>query len=228
MRRSFIALAIVFASWLRLEAQVPVAPAPHTVSVNGVTTLHLVPDRVSFSVGVETDSANVAEAFERNSEKVNRVIAALKDKGVTPQQIQTSNFSISSRDVEGKKLNGYRVANFVTVTLDSIRGIGEMLQAAVSAGANEAGSLQFGVANQKSLQMRGLELAFADARAKAAKLAALSGKTLGDVITVSDQGSSPVYGFTAMEEITVTAAAPSIETGMQDLSFRVSAIFELK
>jgi uncharacterized protein YggE len=78
--------------------------------VNGAATLHLVPDEVSFAVGVETESQNVGEAFRLNTQKVNRVIEALKRKGVTPRQIQTSNFAISSRDQEGKKI-GKEVAS---------------------------------------------------------------------------------------------------------------------
>jgi hypothetical protein len=183
-------------------------------------------DRVSFSVGVDTEAANVAEAFQRNTEKVNRVVVALKKKGVTPQQIQTSNFTITSRDEQGKKIGGYRVTNIVMVTRDSVAALGEILQAAVSAGANEAGSLQFAVANEKSVQLRGLELAFEDARIKAAKLATLAGKSLGDVLSVSDQGTYQPSSYVA-EAITVTAA-PALEAGMQDLSFRVSVVFELR
>jgi uncharacterized protein YggE len=221
-------LVVAVATSAFSQIQTCTSPTGRSVTVNGSATLHLVPDRVSFSVGVETESANVAQAFKQNTAKVNQVIADLKQRGVTSQQIQTSNFSITSRDQEGKKLDKYRVSNLVTVTRESTADVGELLQAAVSAGANEAGSLQFFVANQRAAELQGLEMAFQNARVKAEKLAALSGKVLGDVHCVSDQGTFPAYGYAAAEAITVTASAPSIETGVQDLGFRVSAVFELR
>jgi len=218
---------LVIAMDARAQALPCVSGTGRSVTVNGSVTLRLVPDRVSFSVGVETDAPNVADAFKGNTEKVNSVIAALKQRGVKPSEIQTSNFGITSRDQEGRKLSGYRVTNLVTVTRENFGSVGELLHAAVEKGANEAGSLQFMVSNQKEAELRGLELAFQNARSKAEKLALLSGKTLGEVVCVSEQGFYQTYGLVA-ESITVTADAPSIETGMQQLSFRVGAVFELK
>lgn len=187
----------------------------------------VVPNRVSFSVGVETESPNAGEAFRRNTEKVNAVIGALKARGVKPQEIQTSSFAITSRDDDGKKLAGYRVTNLITVTREDLATVGDLLQLAVEKGANEAGSLQFSSADQRTSELRGLELAFQDARTKAEKLASLSAKQLGDVVCVSEQGFFAAYGAVA-ESITVTAEAPSIETGVQRLTFRAGVVFELK
>ncbi|HUP62179.1 MAG TPA: SIMPL domain-containing protein [Thermoanaerobaculia bacterium] len=198
-----------------------------TATVNGTATIALVPNRVSFSVGVETQSPAAGEAFRRNTQKVNAVIAALKERGVKPSEIQTTNFAITSRDEEGKRLSGYRVTNLVTVTREDLASVGELLQLAVEKGANEAGALQFSSADQKAAELRGLERAFDDARTKAEKLATLSSKKLGDVVCVSEQGYFPAYGAVA-QSITVTAEAPSIETGVQQLTFRVGVVYELK
>jgi len=227
---------LTFLSWLLLpfaiDADAQLQPCSsatgRTVTVSGSATLRLVPDRVSFSVGVETLSASVGEAFDRNTEKVNAVTGALKQRGVKPEEIQSSNFSISSRDELGNKLPGYRVANSVTVTREDPSSLGKLLQAAVEKGANEAGSLQCFVSNQREAELRGLDLAFQNARSKAEKLAMVAGKTLGEAICVSEQGFYPAINGMVAESITVSAAAPSIETGTQQLSFRVGAVFELK
>src|SRR5262245_46942478 len=67
-----------------------------SVSVQGNANLRLHPDRVSFAVGVESRAASVAEAFKANKAGVNAVLAALKQKGVAPEDIQTSSFDIST------------------------------------------------------------------------------------------------------------------------------------
>lgn len=125
-----------------------------TVTVNGSSSLRQQPDRVSFSVGVETQAATVAEAYRANNTKLNTVLAALKQRGVQSAEIQTSNFSMTSRDDEGKPLIGFRVSNVVTVTRSVPGDLSELIQAAVAAGANQAGSARFFVADLKPLQSR--------------------------------------------------------------------------
>jgi hypothetical protein len=158
---------------------------------------------------------------------VNAVVRALKSRGVRPHEIQTSSFAITSRDEEGKRLTGYRVTNLVSVTREDLASVGDLLQLAVENGANEAGSLQFSSADQRSAELRGLELAFQDARSKAEKLASLAAKQLGEAVCVAEHGFYTAYGAVP-ESITVTAEAPSIETGIQRLTFRVGVVFELK
>src|SRR3989442_33225 len=68
----------------------------HSITVTGTGTAKVVPDRVSFTVGVFTNSLSVSEAFRGNNEKTRRVVDALKQRGVKDIEIQTSNFSIAS------------------------------------------------------------------------------------------------------------------------------------
>src|SRR5262245_43069095 len=101
-----------------LTAESPVCSSPtgRQVTVTGSGVVRLPPDRVSFSVGVETEAPSVAQAFKANSVKLTNVLAALKANGVQPREAQTSNVEVTSRDADGKKLSGFRVSNLVTVT----------------------------------------------------------------------------------------------------------------
>ena len=197
-----------------------------TVTVSGSSTLRLKPDRASFSVGAETGAQSVSEAFKRNTAKLNAVVGALKERGVASQEIQTSNFSISSRVEKGKKAPGFRVSNLVTVTREDPASISELLQAAVAAGANQVEGLRFFVGDPGKSQPRGLEMAFQNARAKAEKLASLSGRALGEVVCVTDQSVGVLSeGFVAHR---YDAGALNIEAGTEALNFNVSVVFELK
>ena len=66
------------------------SPTGRHVRVAGSAVVRLPPDRVSFSVGVETLQANVSQAFRMNAQKVEAVLAALKTKGVQPKELQAS------------------------------------------------------------------------------------------------------------------------------------------
>ena len=87
------------------------SPTGRHVRVAGSAVVRLPPDRVSFSVGVETLHANVSQAFRMNAQKVEAVLAALKAKGVQPKELQTSDLEVGSRNPDGTSANGYRVSN---------------------------------------------------------------------------------------------------------------------
>lgn len=199
-----------------------------TVTVGGTATLRQQSDRVSFSVGVETAAATVTEAYQTTNTKVTAVVSALKARGAKAAEIQTSNFSITARDQEGKPLKGFRVSNLVTVTQDARGDLSGLIQAAVAAGANQAGGLRFFVADPKSLQDRGIELAFRDARSKAEKLAALSGRVLGDVVSIDESWAGASGGVPGTTVTVAALESPGIDIGTEELQFAVNVVFTLK
>lgn len=202
------------------------SPTGRHVRVAGSAVVRLPPDRVSFSVGVETLQANVSQAFRMNAQKVEAVLAALKAKGVQPKELQTSDLEVGSRNPDGTSANGYRVANRVTVSREDAAGVGDLIQAAIAAGANDAGRLNFFVSDPGVAQARGLELAFASARAKATTLATLAGQTLGDALCVSE---SAVRDYsTSNVARSAMAAGASVESGTEAITFAVDVVFALK
>jgi uncharacterized protein YggE len=201
------------------------SPTGRHVRVVGSATVRMPPDRVSFSVGVETLHANVSEAFRGNGRKVEAVLAALKAKGVQAKELQTSDLEISSRNPDGSPARGYRVTNRVTVTRESAAAVGELIEAAIAAGANEANRLSFYVADPGTAQKRGLELAYASAHAKAETLAALAKQPLGDALCVIE---APAFGNPMSNVAQMSrGGADTIEPGTEAITFAVNAVFAL-
>jgi uncharacterized protein YggE len=228
MRKSMVILALAA---LPMFAQQPCDV--HSITVTGVGTAKVAPDRVSFTVGVFTNSPTVSGSFKANNEKTQRVVAALKQRGVKDTEIQTSNFSIGTAyDSEPeRKRHGFNVTNSVTVTREDPKAVSELIQAAVDAGANEANGVSFFNSDPTSTRDRAIERAVMDARRQAEKLAASTGGTLGRATMIST-AEIPGYGYmrnnTVTEAITVTAAAPAIESGMNTVSYSVTITYELK
>jgi uncharacterized protein YggE len=202
------------------------SPTGRHVRVAGSAVVRLPPDRVSFSVGVETLQANVSQAFRMNAQKVEAVLAALKAKGVQPKELQTSDLEVGSRNPDGTSAHGYRVANRVTVSREDAAGVGDLIEAAIAAGANDAGRLNFFVSDPGAAQARGLELAFASARAKATTLATLAKQTLGDALCVSESAVRD-YSTSNFARSAMTAGA-SVESGTEAITFAVDVVFALK
>ena len=216
----------VVASAPSAQAQDCSAASGHHVRVQGSAVVRLPPDRVSFAVGVETLNPNVSQAFRANAQKVASILEALKAKGVRPVEIQTSNLEVSSRHPDGTLAKGYRITNRVGVSREDASGVGELLEAAVSAGANDAGQLNFYVADPSTAQGRGLQLAFASAKAKAETLAKLAGQALGDPLCVSE---SSARDYSTMNTVRFRGSEPmSVAPGTEALSFAVDVVFALK
>ena len=228
MRRvtAFVVCLSIGAPALGAELQPCQSPSGRTITVTGTATLRMPPDRVSFSVGVETVAATASQAFKANATKLNAVVAALKAKGVDAKEIQTSNLEISSRDQEGRKLPGFRVSNVVTVTREDPSGVGDLLQAAVAAGANQASGLRFFVADPGGFQSRGLDMAFQAARRKAEMLATAANRSIGDVICVTEGGGG---SRNVMENLASLAyTAPTVQIGTEQVNFGVVVVYELR
>jgi uncharacterized protein YggE len=195
--------------------------------VTGTGRIRVVPDKVTFSVGVATEAASVTQALRENHRKAEAVISALKTAGVRSEEIQTSGLRIRQRDGEGKR-PGFVVENTVTVTRKDVKSVGELLEAAVNAGANQADGPSFGVSDDMVRRERAFELAYQDARARASKLAVLSGKVLGEVVCIAEGGWPQGGGVGNFTEAVIVSAAPAVEEGREEVAFNVSVVFELK
>jgi len=203
-------------------------PSDKTVSVHGTATIPSAPDRVAFTAGVETRDASATTAFRANSAKVQALLSALKARGVTEQQMQTSYLDIGTISPRAKSPRLFKVSNLVTVIRQDPAEVGDLIEAAVSAGANDVGNLRFFVADTSAAQQQGLQQAFKDARAKAEVLAHEAGRTLGDVVSMSDQ---TVYGDDDLRGRLSSLGyigARSIEPGTEQMRFAVTVVFALR
>lgn len=233
MSRTLVVLCVVvtLAGVGRAEARQACAPgATRHVGANGTGIIRLPPDRVAFTVGVETTGPTIAQALAGNTPKVRAVVEALRKAGVEAGEIQTSQvvFNTEFDNNNRRRITGYSVSNRISVLRPNPADAGRLLEIAVGAGANEADSFRLLVADTSPHRARGLELAFQDARATAARLAELSGGTLGPVICSAEGGYS-TSGFSGiMETIEVRAEPVPIEAGMEEIRFSLYVVFELR
>lgn len=220
--------------------QATVAPrdaAPSdSVSVSGTGRVTVPPDRVVFTAGVETTATTVDAAVKESNRRTSQVVDALKTAGARPDEIRTSNFSIypqqDYQQGQRPRIIGYQVNNSVTVTRNDPSDASRLLQAAINAGVNTASGLSFTVSDPARGRDEGLRSAFNDARAKAATLAAASGRTLGRAMTIIEGGGSaptpPPMPMRGMAMEAKMAPDVPVEAGTSELTFVVSVVFELR
>lgn len=187
-----VALAGSFAPSRTASAQ-DVAPItlPRTITVVGEGKVSVEPDIARINIGVEVMRPSVLEASEANQEVVDSVLAALSNSGIPEEDMQTSNFSVYAErygpngPLPEDQIN-YRVTNTVNVKVRDLEAIGDVLDAAMGAGANNIYGIEFAVDDTSSYASDARAAAVEDARARAEELASLTGVTLGDVVSVSE------------------------------------------
>lgn len=214
-------------------AQTPVQ-SERTVTVMGEGVVVGTPDKATVGVGVEVSAESVESAMTQNEATVAQIMAALQAAGIEKKDIQTSNFSVwpeqNYDEATGtSRITGYRVSNQVSVTIRDIAKISDVLAGVTNAGANSIYGISFNVDDPTALMNDAREKAMANARERAEALAALSGYSLGEVVTISEVGNShpmPAMGGGGMA-YEMAASDISISEGSLSFTNSVQVMFLL-
>jgi uncharacterized protein YggE len=176
--------------------------APRTITVVGTGSVSGVPDIAQLNVGAESKADIVSEAKTEVDRQMTAIMMALRGMGIGDGDIQTSHYSIHYErqpvhvvyeGLPGGVQTGYRVSSMLRVTVHDIEKAGDVLDAAVEAGANQVHGVTFTVSDVRTLQWQAREKAIADAEARATELAGLAGVQLGMVQSMSEVvGSWPM------------------------------------
>jgi uncharacterized protein YggE len=191
------------------------------------------PDQANVQVGVEIFAETVEEAMNENQAILDKVMAALEEQGIAPEDIQTSNYNLWAEQNYGDNgfegISGYRVSNQVNVTVRDINVLSDVLAAVTGAGANSINGVYFSVADPAALEAEARAAAMEDAKARAGELAGLAGLELGDAKVVSEViGEPPISPLGAGGGYAVEQAAvskPGISPGQLSFQVQVQVTF---
>jgi uncharacterized protein YggE len=165
------------------------APAQQrTISVTGDATLSAANDTARISFSVEALRGSRSSALGVASRRLRGVLGALRANGVAASDTRTGAISIRRERVRTRRgrVVRYRARSGVRAVVRPASRSGDVVDAAVKAGASVSSGPTFFVADGKALQRRALVAAFANARAKAAALAGESGLALGRPLSVRE------------------------------------------
>ncbi|MEZ0396461.1 MAG: SIMPL domain-containing protein [Anaerolineales bacterium] len=210
--------------------------APRTLNVTGVGTVYLSPDIAYLYMGVHTEDADISAAVDENNRQTQAVVNALTAMGIAASDIQTSNFSVWGSQqydpVTGTQAGIiYMVDNTVYVTVRDLDKLPDVLDAAISAGANNINSLQFDVADKSAALQEARQLAMENANRLAAELADNAGLELGEIQTLSYSDSLPVsygYGYGMGGGGGEGGAATPISPGQLPLTVYLTITYEIR
>jgi len=227
-----LAVAILTATWLAAPALAQTVPPP-AVSVTGEATVSVAPDQAQIDGGVTSDAKTAREASEANNAAMSKVLLALKGAGIDEKDYQTSRLSLQPQFAANYKpsdrasgITGFRASNRVTVKVRDVTKVANVIDVLVGAGANEIGGIQFTVTQASKVLDEARGKAIADARRKAEIYAKAAGVTLGEPISISEEGAAaPVFRSKMAAPM---AAGAQVAPGEETLSVTVSVSWAIK
>jgi len=155
-----------------------------SITVTGYGVAYGSPDIARVGLGVETSNTDVQVALEETNEKLEAVLAVLREAGIADADIQTNYFSIYQDyyggSPEGRGEPTYRVASSVNVRVRDTSMVGQLIADAVNAGANIVNFVEFAILDRGALEAEARDLAIEDAQARAEEIAEALGLTVGE------------------------------------------------
>ncbi len=213
----------------------------NTITVSETGKIYAKPDLALTSFSVVAEAKTVSEAMTENTQKMNAIIAAMKDQGIEEKDLKTTSFSIYPRyewqrvEIEiypyppGKRvLVGYEVRQSLQVKIREMAKIGDIIQEATDTGANQVGNLQFTIDQEDELKKEARGQAIDKAKTKAQELASQLGVSLVRITNFSESAALP-YFYAPMREMAedMDGGVPQIETGENLVSVTVSITYEI-
>lgn len=234
MKKLAVALAAGLIACSCMTAQAEDSRRSITTTGNGVVIAQN--NRAVMYLAVETMSPNAKQAAQDNANIMTKVKHAVIGAGAAPDKIETDNYTmypVYEYDKGKVKSRKYEVNNRMKVVVEDLTKAGTVMDAAISAGANRIENIMFTVRNPGKYKDDALREAAQDARRKADIIAASLGKTVTNIISVTDNSvrvSPRNYMMNARmaggNDMAESATTP-VEGGDAKVESSVTVVFEI-
>src|SRR5690348_9986220 len=201
------------------------------VTVGGDSIVQAQPDTAILTVAVVTQGKRALDAQQENATKTDAVVRALKAAAGTGAEVKTSGYSLQPMRVyrEGQPplINGYEARNTITVTMSELAKLGNVIDAASQAGANDVTGISFTLRQDRPARDQALKEATREALSKAQVIAQALGGRVVSIAEVQEEGfvrpPQPVYQTDAFMAKRADVTTP-IEIGSLDVTSRVQLV----
>jgi uncharacterized protein YggE len=210
---------------------------PH-ITVSGWSYVEVKPDMATLYLGVVNEKNTAAAAASENAKGATAAIAMLKDLGIDPKDIKTTNLTISpvfvqDRDpktsITKRTLTGYQASNSVEARIRDIDKAGAIASRVVEAGANNFRGFVFSVSDSVMREDELRAKAVSEAMRRAALYASGASMKLGRLLAIDADMPFGNEASLARGQQTgpVTVIVMPVEPGMTRIEVKVSATWEL-
>ena len=213
------------------------SPGPG-ITVSGKADVTGTPDTLRLDLSITAKAVTVTAALAKANVSADAVQKALSANGVAKKDLQTSGLNIApdySYSKAGQpRLIGYQVTQGTSAKLRDLVRAGDVIGKAVAAGGNavQVNGISLDLEETGALVTSARDKAFADARTKAEQYAKAAGRTLGEVVSITENVANPMPDMRFQGKPFAMPAggesAVRIQPGSQDVSVTVNVVFSIR
>ena len=218
-----------------------------TISVSAEGKTQVAPNIAKISATISTTNDDLDLARVQNEEKIDNAISAIKSVGVAEEDIKTQYLSggptYEILDIQDQSSSSFvpprppgqtktnQISTTFEITVRDFDIADEVLAALTQNGATNLSGPRLTVDEDtiETAKSEARKDAVDNARKKASELAELSGKNLGDVVSINEGGGfrtpTPIF---ALSEADIAEKVNTIQPGQNDVSVTIQVDFELK
>ncbi len=214
----------------------------NVISVTGKGEVFIVPDIATFSFTIREERPTPAEAQQQATERMNVLLAELKEFGVEETDIKTIAYNLSPRyqfprvGFGERVLAGYELSQIVSLKVRDISRAGEVLSKVGQANVSNISSLNFSVDDEEAARREARKMAIDEAQQKAETLSKDLSVRLVRIVNFSESGDFYPYGMGmggdfALESSVKSAPgfpAPEIPVGENKIVSQVYITYEIR
>jgi uncharacterized protein len=203
-----------------------------TLSLSESATVQIAPEYAMVSSGVVSRADTAQAAVRANAEAMSTVFTALRRAGVAADDMQTAQLSVSPVYSDRRQPNqieltiiGYEARNQVSAKVRDTDRVGQVIDAMVSAGANNIDGVTFGAEDTDDALNAARRSAIAALLSKASLFADAAGFELCGIRRMGESSYRPQPVYEARMMSMDDSASTPIAAGELTLTATVSADF---
>jgi uncharacterized protein len=196
---------------------------PPMLTVSGHGRVTVVPDQALIRVGRIAQATNAATAQNQVNQTIQRALEKIKELKIPEQKITTVGLALTPvyagdnrktpAESAGPRIVGYRASNIIRIQVDDLDLVGKVIDAALTAGADELEGVSFSLRDDSAQRGQALRLAAQDARAKADAIADAMRLGILSVLDVTEGGMNILRPQVQFGKAYAAEAATPIQPG---------------
>ncbi|HEU4369761.1 MAG TPA: SIMPL domain-containing protein [Methylomirabilota bacterium] len=199
------------------------------IATTGIGRVAVRPDTAVVDVGVEARAAQLADATGEVNRRMRDLLARVKALGVRDADVRTTVYVVDpiaeprQPGDASARIVGYRVSNVVQVRTRDVDGLGRIVDAAVTGGANVVGNVQLTLDDPARPEAEARALAMREAAARARQIADAAGVKLGRLLAVTESATRP-----PVARMSLARAPGPVEPGQLDVTVSLDARYAIE
>jgi len=232
-------LSVIFLAMAAAAQDRPVVPVQaNTILVSADGKFESDPDTAQINFNISAQESTAKAAYDRAAAETEQLRSLLRANGIDPKSAEISSYTMQpvyDWKTPKRRIIGYQVGSSVTLKLKDLTKVGPLMQALGEQDFAQGLTLGYLLENMDTAKNKAVADAFQKARAEAASLASVAGRSLGELSYASVDVTEPIRPIPmmaprAMMANAAPAAAPTEEFTPRRITVtaRVNALFGMK